>query len=129
MADFTYRTLLQRNLTAAEVDANFAGLANQAWHRQVATAANGDTTLALRVPYGGRIVSMAFQCDSGTVTAAIKVNATTVGIAQAVTSTVSLQSPVVGNTFVAGDKIVLTLSANAAALGFAASIAYVRTQT
>ncbi len=129
MADFTYRTLLQRNLTAAEVDANFAGLASESWQKHTSTVANGDSTVVLRAPYGGRITGISTQCDSGTVTATFKVNAVTVGLAQAVSTTLVVQNPVIGNTFVAGDKILVTYSANATCLNLAATIAYTRTQT
>jgi hypothetical protein len=130
MTDFTYRSALTRNLTAAEVDANFAGLAVGALNFYIPTVANQDYTIALKMRHGGSITEATTQSVSGTATATFKVNSTALGgSANACSSSVQSQTHVATNTFVAGDSIVVTMSANSSCLGLAINLRVLRTQT
>lgn len=128
MTAFYQRTNQTARLTAAEVDSMFAGLAKVALHFNVATVANQDYTVALKMPFGGSITEASTICRSGTCTATFKVNTTALGgTANAVSSTIQSQAQASANTFVAGDKIVVTLSANASCLDLAATLKITRT--
>jgi hypothetical protein len=130
MADFTYRTPLTRNLTAAECDANIAGLAVEDLNFYIPTVANQDYTIALKMRYGGSITEATTQAISGTATATFKVNTTALGgTANACSSSIVSQASLTTNTFVAGDKIVVTMSANSSCLGLAINLRVLRTQT
>jgi hypothetical protein len=130
MADFNYRTPLNRNLTAAEVDANFAALAVEDLNFYVPTVADQSYTIALKMRYGGSITEATTQSISGTATATFKVNSTPLGgTANAVSSSVQSQTHVASNTFAAGDSIVVTFSSNSSCLGAAINLRVLRTAT
>jgi hypothetical protein len=92
------------------------------------TVANQDYTIFLRVPFGGTIVETSSQCASGSATATFKVNSTALGGSpNAVSTTLQNQSQSPSNTFVAGDLLKVTMSANSACLGASFTIKYTRT--
>lgn len=85
-------------------------------------------TLVLNVPFAGTITSTTTKSVSGTCTATFKINATPLGgTANAVSSSEQEQTHASANAFVAGDDIVLTVSANAACADMSFTIKYTRT--
>lgn len=130
MPDFTYRTPLSRNLTAAECDANIAGLAVSGLDYYIGTVANQDYTIDLKMRFAGSITEATTQAISGTATATFKVNTVALGgTANACSSSLVSQVQVATNTFVAGDVIRVTMSANASCLGLAINLRVLRQQT
>lgn len=94
----------------------------------IPTVANGDYTIALKVPHGGTITETASKCTSGTATATFKINTTALGgTANAVSSTEQAQAQASANVFVADDDLVVTMSANSSCLGAVFTIKYTRT--
>lgn len=126
MAAFNLRSALTRLLTAAEADANISALALQSQNFYIPTAANQDYIVAVKMPFGGTITETATKATSGTSTAQLKVNALALGLANAASSALNAQTQVTNNTFVAGDSLVLTISANAACLGLSLAIKFQR---
>lgn len=126
MTAFNLRVPLTRLLTAAECDANISALAVDARDYYIVTAANQSYTIAVSMPHGGTINTTTTQCISGTCTATFKVNAVSLSASNAVSSSVQAQAQASGNTFLAGDQLLVTISANASALGVAISIKYSR---
>jgi hypothetical protein len=95
--------------------------------RLVEVAADKVYTLVLNARHGGVITSTTTKCASGTATATFKVNATALGgTANAVSSTEQTQAHATNGTFVAGDDITMTVSANSTCLDLAVSVLYTR---
>jgi len=94
----------------------------------ISTVANQDYTIILKAPHGGLISDIAGKSASGTCTATFKIEgvAITTG-AVSVTSTESAVTPTGAATFVAGDTISVTCSANSSCLDANFSIKYSRT--
>lgn len=91
------------------------------------TAANKDYTLVVDLPYGATINETTTQSESGTCTATFKINTTALGgTANAVSTTKQSQAHTSANVAAAGDKLVMTVSANASCTDLAYRIAYVR---
>jgi len=85
-------------------------------------------TIVLKATEGGTITSATTKCVSGTATATFKVNTTALGgTANAVSSAEQSQAHSTSNTFVAGDDIVVTISANASCTDFSFSLQWTRT--
>lgn len=96
--------------------------------RLIEVAADKVYTLVLNARHGGVITSTTTKCASGTATATFKINATALGgTANAVSSTEQSQAHATNGTFVAGDDITMTISANSTCLDLAVSILYTRT--
>jgi len=108
--------------------ADFATLQQECINAQITTVANKDYQVMLDAPYGGTITSIVTQSASGTCTLTGKINTTPLGgTANSVSSTKTSQAHSSANTFVAGDKIVLTASANSACTDMAVTIKFNRT--
>lgn len=72
-----------------------------------------DYILVLRMPYGGSILKTTSQSVSGTCTATFKINSTALGGgANSVSSTEADVDHTTDNTFVEGDTVLVTISAN-----------------
>lgn len=93
----------------------------------IGTVADGDYTLVLKAPHGGTVTETTTKSASGTCTATFKVNSTALGgTANSVSSSEQSQAHSSTNTFVAGDDIVLTVSANSSCSKLAFTIKYTR---
>lgn len=125
MTAFYQRTGLTVNLTAAQVDSMFAALAVGSFQRHIAAPANGDVTIVLKTTHGGTITETATQTDSGTATITWKVNSIALTTTNAASSV--LQAQAQSATFVAGDKIIGTVSAASSPVNLAVAIKFTRT--
>ena len=125
MTAFYNRTTLGRRLASTEVDAMFTALAVGSFQRTFSAPANGDVTVVLKATHGGSITETDTQTDSGTCTVTWKVD----GVASATTNAASttLQAQTQSMAFVAGSKIVATISAAASPVNLAISMKFVRT--
>jgi len=86
--------------------------------RTVDTVANQDFTVLLSVQQPGKVTSISTQADAGTCTLTGKVNATALGgIANSVSTSLETQPHTTTNTFLTGDKILFTISANSGCTG------------
>lgn len=89
---------------------------------------NRDYRIVLKATEGGTITETTTRSVSGTATATFKVNTTALGgTANAVSSTEQSQAHASSNTFVAGDDIVITISANASCVDMSFVITWTRT--
>ena len=94
---------------------------------RVDTPANKDYTLLVDAPYALTITEAATQSASGSCTATFKINTTALGgTANSVTSTKQLQAQGSANAVAAGDKIVMTISANASCADLVWRLTYTR---
>lgn len=94
----------------------------------IASPANKDYRLVVKIPHGGTITEVTTRCVSGTCTATWKVNTTALGgSANSVSSSEQSQSHSSSNTFAADDDIVLTVSSNSGCTDMSFSIKYTRT--
>ena len=94
---------------------------------RIDTAANKDYTIVVDIPYGATITQTTTQSGAGTCTATFKINTTALGgTANAVSTTKQSQTHSCANAAVAGDKIVMTVSANAGCTDLAYCVAYTR---
>ena len=92
----------------------------------IASPADKDYKLVVNMAHSGTIVETTTVCTAGTATATFKVNATPLnGTANAVSTSENSQSH--SSSFVAGDDIVLTISATAACEDLTFAINYTRT--
>jgi hypothetical protein len=109
------------NLVAATTTQTF-GLAGK-----LGTIANGDYDLIIEMPHAGTIASTTTKSTAGTCTATFKVNTTALGgTANSVSTSQAKQAHASSNTFVAGDDIRVTISANAACANISFTIEYTR---
>lgn len=93
----------------------------------IAAPADKSYTIALKMAHAGTITETTTKSASGTCTATFKVNATALGgTANSVSSSEQSQAHSGTNTFVAGDDIVLTVSANSACADMSFAIKYTR---
>ena len=84
--------------------------------------------LIVKVPYAGTITETTTESVSGTCTATFKINTTALGgTANSVSSTEESQAHASANAFVAGDDIVLTVSANATCVDMSFTIKFTKT--
>jgi len=94
---------------------------------RIDTAANKDYTLVVDVPYAATITQATTQGGAGTCTATFKINTTALGgTANAVSTTKQSQTHGSANVIAAGDKLVMTVSANASCTDLVYRIAYTR---
>lgn len=94
----------------------------------IATPANKDYRLVVKIPHGGTITETTTISVSGTCTATFKVNTTALGgTANSVSSGEQAQAHASSNTFAADDDIVLTVSSNSTCVDMTFSIKYTRT--
>lgn len=92
------------------------------------TVANQDYMFAIKLPFAGTIINTISKCTSGTATATFKVNTTTIGgTANSVSSTEQDQAHAATNTWVSGDDLVVTMSANSSCIGAIFTVVYTRT--
>jgi hypothetical protein len=84
--------------------------------------------LIVKAPYAGTITEVTTISASGTCTATFKINTTALGgTANSVSSTEESQAHASANSFVAGDDIVLTVSANATCVDMSFTIKFTKT--
>ena len=84
--------------------------------------------LIVKAPYAGTITETTTISVSGTCTATFKINTTALGgTANSVSSTEESQAHASANAFVAGDDIVLTVSANATCVDMSFTIKFTKT--
>lgn len=89
---------------------------------------NRDYRIVLKATEGGTITETTTRSVSGTATATFKINTTALGgTANAVSSSEQSQAQASNNVFVAGDDIVITISANASCIDMSFSIKWTRT--
>ena len=104
--------------TAAGARSNLSAATNaQVWeyHGFIALPGNKSYTVALKLGHGFTITETTTKSASGTCTATFKINATALGgTANSVSSTEQSQAHASANVAVAGDDLVLTISANSA---------------
>lgn len=94
----------------------------------IASPSDKSYKIAVKMAHGGTITEATTVSVSGTCTATFKVNTTALGgTANSVSSSEQSQTHSSANTFVAGDDIVLTVSANASCADLSFSLKYTRT--
>ena len=94
----------------------------------VETVANQDYVLWWDAPFAGRIFKVRTKSQSGTCTLTGKVNTTALGgTANSVSSTATEQAHSTSNTFVKGDKLLFTISANSTCIDMAVAFYVIRT--
>jgi hypothetical protein len=94
----------------------------------IATPSNKDYKIVVKAAHGGTITETTTISASGTCTATFKVNTAALGgTANSVSSSEQSQAHASANTFVAGDDIVITVSANSSCADMSFSIKYTRT--
>ncbi len=94
----------------------------------IATPSDKSYKLAVKMAHAGTITEATTISVSGTCTATFKVNSTALGgTANSVSSAEQSQAHSNTNTFVAGDDIVLTVSANSSCADMSFSLKYTRT--
>jgi hypothetical protein len=94
----------------------------------IASPSNKDYKIVVKSAHGGTITETTTISASGTCTATFKVNTTALGgTANSVSSSEQSQAHASANTFVAGDDIVITVSANSSCADMSFSIKYTRT--
>lgn len=93
----------------------------------IEAAQNKDYIFTLKAPYGGTITNTITKCSSGTCTATFKINSTPLGgTANAVSTSEVDTAQTTSNVFVAGDDLVLTISANSTALNVSFTVVFNR---
>lgn len=106
-------TIPSAKATKAALDGKASSTFVDAVAGVIETPADGDYRIVVNMPYAGTINSTTTRSASGTCTATFKVNTTALGgTANSVSSSEQEQSHSSSNTFVAGDDIVITVSAN-----------------
>lgn len=99
----------------------------QSFPFMISVPVNQSYTMVQKASFGGTITEAVSKCLSGTCTATFKINSTNLGgTANAVSSAEQAQAHSSANVFVAGDDIVVTVSANAACLDAALNLKYTR---
>jgi hypothetical protein len=94
----------------------------------IASPSDKSYKLVVKMPHAGTITEATTISVSGTCTATFKVNSTALGgTANSVSSAEQSQAHASTNTFVAGDDIVLTVSANSSCVDMSFSLKYTRT--
>jgi len=94
----------------------------------IPSVANQDYRLVINIPYGCTINETTTRCTSGTATATFKINTTALGgTANSISTSEQSQTHSSTNTVVAGDDIVLTISANSSCLFLSFTIKLTRT--
>ncbi len=100
---------------------------NEALHGLIETVADKDYKIFIKAAHGGTITETNTISASGTCTATFKINTTALGgTANSVSSVEESQAHASANVFVAGDDIVITVSANSTCLDMSYSIKYTR---
>ncbi len=90
----------------------------------VKTVADENIRLATAIPFAGTITAVTTDCASGTATLTTKINGTSIGATNAVSTTEATQSH--SDAFVAGDDIDIEFTANATCLMANVTITYTR---
>lgn len=100
----------------------------QSYSGLIASPADGSYTIDLYSAFASTINTLKIITDSGTATAAVKINSTAVtGIsAVSVTSTIATGTASAANTVAAGDKISLVLSSSSSPVNLAFTLKYTR---
>lgn len=88
---------------------------------------DGTYHLALNTPFGMELTSVTTDCDSGTCTATVKINGTSLGgTANSVSTTEQTQEHSSDNEAVAGDDVTVVISSNSACEGLRLSARFNR---
>lgn len=88
---------------------------------------DGTYHLALNTPFAMEITSVTTDCDSGTCTATVKINGTSLGgTANSVSTTETTQAHTTNNEAVAGDDVTLVISSNSSCEGMRLSMKFLR---
>lgn len=83
--------------------------------------------LALNTPFAMEITSVTTDCDSGTCTATVKINGTSLGgTANSVSTTEQTQAHTTANQAVAGDDVTVVISSNSSCEGMRLSMKFNR---
>lgn len=90
----------------------------------VKTVADESIRLATAIPFAGTITAVTTDCASGTATLTTKINGTSIGATNAVSTTEATQSH--SDAFAAGDDIDIEFTANGACLMANVTITYTR---
>jgi hypothetical protein len=98
----------------------------EAWSGMVLVPVDKAYKFALKVPFAGTINETVTMCVSGSCTATWKVNSSTLGATNAVSTTEVTAAQSTNNTFVAGDDIILTVSSNSSCLDMSFTVKYTR---
>lgn len=100
----------------------------QSYVGMIPVATDGTYPLDLYAAYAGTINTLKIITDSGTTTAAVKINGTNVtGIsAVSVSSSIATGTASAANTFAVGDKITLVLSSGSSPVNLAFTLKYTR---
>jgi hypothetical protein len=97
-------------------------------YRNIPTAADQDYIVILKAERAMKILETTSKCRSGTATATFKINSTALGgTANAVSSAEQSQAHATLNQMVAGDDLIITISANAACLDAAFAVKFTAT--
>jgi hypothetical protein len=117
--------------TAADItaiEADVTALASDSRGAFIEIVDDKDYTIWQNVPFAGTITRTVTKASTGTCTLTVKINTNAVGgSAHSVTSSESAINRTTSNTFVAGDDLVLTVSANSLCENMAVSVDYTRT--
>lgn len=121
-----------RYYTKAQSDSSLAAKAEKTQTDFISglikTLGNQDYRLVVNIPYGGTVTRATTRSASGTCTATFKINASALGgAANAVSTSEQEQAHASSNAFVAGDDIVVTVSANAACTDMSFTLEFTRT--
>ncbi len=123
LSDVANAATARANLSAASVTQTAEAIGGF-----IASPSNKDYRIVVKIPHGGTITETTTISVSGTCTATFKVNSTALGgTANSVSSSEQSQAHSGTNTFVAGDDIALTVSANATCVDMNFTIKYTRT--
>ena len=88
---------------------------------------DGTYHLALNTPFPMEILSVTTDCDSGTCTATVKINGTSLGgTANSVSTTEQTQNHTTNKEAVAGDDVALVISSNSSCEGMRLSMKFLR---
>lgn len=88
---------------------------------------DGTYHLALNTPFAMEITSVTTDCDSGTCTATVKINGTSLGgTANSVSTTETTQAHTTANQAVAGDDVTVVISSNSSCEGMRLSMKFNR---
>lgn len=84
----------------------------------IPTVANQDYNIVLEMLQPGIVTELITQCESGTCTVTGKVNTTALGgTANSASTTFEKQQHTTSNAYLAGDKLIITVSSNSSCLG------------
>lgn len=112
---------------AGSVKALFEGTIVDTREFSMTFVEDGTYHLALNTPFAMTITAVTTDCDSGTCTATVKINGTSLGgTANSVSTTETTQAHTTNNVAVAGDDVTLVISSNSSCEGMRLSMKFLR---